>query len=233
MHAAKPSRRCAISPWSRSSSRLSARATRGAPAAIPACSRPASATAIPPPSPSLNLLNATSRPRAWIPARCRRVPKRRYPLRPSISAVIRLARDRLRHILAGYSGGASMHRLAALFVAVLAFGGAALAETPVERGSYLVNAIMTCGNCHSPKGPLDVVAGKDFSGGLRFNEPPFDVTAPNITQDKDTGIGKWSAADIKKLLVDNVRPSGVPLVVMPTGFYDIITAGDLDAIVAY
>ena len=126
-----------------------------------------------------------------------------------------------------------MHRLAALFVAVLAFGGTALAETPVERGSYLVNTIMTCGNCHSPKGPPDVVAGKDFSGGLRFNEPPFDVTASNITQDKDTGIGKWSAADIKKLLVDNVRPSGVPIVVMPTGFYDIITPGDLNAIVAY
>jgi mono/diheme cytochrome c family protein len=126
-----------------------------------------------------------------------------------------------------------MNRLAALFVAVLALGGTALAETPVEHGSYLVNTIMTCGNCHSPKGPPDVVAGKDFSGGLRFNEPPFDVTASNITRDKDTGIGKWSAGDIKKLLVDNVRPSGVSLVVMPTGFYRIITRGDLDAIVAY
>jgi mono/diheme cytochrome c family protein len=126
-----------------------------------------------------------------------------------------------------------MNRLAALFVAVLALGGTALAETAVEHGSYLVNTIMTCGNCHSPKGPPDVVAGKDFSGGLRFNEPPFDVTASNITRDKDTGIGKWSAGDIKKLLVDNVRPSGVSLVVMPTGFYRIITRGDLDAIVAY
>ncbi|MGA8611245.1 MAG: c-type cytochrome [Xanthobacteraceae bacterium] len=126
-----------------------------------------------------------------------------------------------------------MNRLAAFFIAVLAFGGTALAETPVEHGSYLVNTIMTCGNCHSPKGPPGVVAGKDFSGGLRFNEPPFDVTASNITQDKDTGIGNWSAADIKKLLVDNVRPNRVPLVVMPTGFYDIITPGDLDAIVAY
>ena len=67
-----------------------------------------------------------------------------------------------------------------------------------QRGSYLVNTIMTCGNCHTPKGPPAAVAGKDFSGGLSWDEPPFKVTAPNITPDKDTGIGKWSAADIKK-----------------------------------
>jgi len=112
--------------------------------------------------------------------------------------------------------------------------GSALADTPVERGSYLVNTIMTCANCHSPKGPPDVVAGKDFSGGLRFDEPPFDVTAPNITPDKDTGIGTWSAADLKKTMLSGVRPNGVPLaVVMPTGFYGILLPSDLDAIVAY
>jgi len=131
-----------------------------------------------------------------------------------------------------------MIRLATISIATVAFVGAAvgaaLAETPVERGSYLVNTIMTCGNCHSPKGPPEAVAGKDFSGGLRFNEPPFDVTAPNITQDKATGIGTWSDADIKKLLRTGMRPNGVPIAsVMPTGFYDIITDGDMDAIVAY
>ena len=93
-----------------------------------------------------------------------------------------------------------MMRLATFTFATLALVGAACADTPVERGAYLVNTIMTCGNCHSPKGPPDVVAGKDFSGGLRFDEPPFDVTAPNITPDKETGIGNWSDADIKKLL---------------------------------
>jgi mono/diheme cytochrome c family protein len=127
-----------------------------------------------------------------------------------------------------------MIRLATFAITSLALVGAACADTPVERGSYLVNTIMTCGNCHSPKGPPDVVAGKDFSGGLRFDEPPFDVTAPNITQDKATGIGAWSDDDIKKLLRTGVRPNGIPIaVVMPTGFYDIITDSDMDAIVAY
>ena len=127
-----------------------------------------------------------------------------------------------------------MIRLATFSIATLALVGGACADTPVERGAYLVNTIMTCGNCHSPKGPPDVVAGKDFSGGLRFNEPPFDVTAPNITPDKETGIGAWSDDDIKKLLRTGMRPSGVPIAaVMPTGFYGIITDGDMDAIVAY
>jgi mono/diheme cytochrome c family protein len=127
-----------------------------------------------------------------------------------------------------------MLRFATFTFATLALAGGAYADTPVERGAYLVNTIMTCANCHSPKGPPDVVAGKDFSGGLRFNEPPFDVTAPNITPDKETGIGAWSDADLKKLLRTGMRPSGVPVAaVMPTGFYGIITDGDMDAIVAY
>jgi mono/diheme cytochrome c family protein len=127
-----------------------------------------------------------------------------------------------------------MKGLAAFSIAAMAFVGTAWAETPVERGSYLVNTIMTCGNCHSPKGPPEAVAGKDFAGGLRFDEPPFDVTAPNITQDKETGIGAWSDADIKKLLRTGIRPNGTPIAsVMPTGFYEIITDGDMDAIVAY
>jgi mono/diheme cytochrome c family protein len=93
---------------------------------------------------------------------------------------------------------------------------------------------MTCGNCHSPKGPPSAVAGKEFTGGPPFDLPPFTVTPSNITQDKETGIGTWSDADIKKLLRTGVRPNGVPIAsIMPVGFYGIITDGDMDAIVAY
>ena len=27
------------------------------------------------------------------------------------------------------------------------------AETPLERGTYLMQSIIACGNCHTPKGP--------------------------------------------------------------------------------
>ena len=62
-----------------------------------------------------------------------------------------------------------MIRVATISIAALLIAGAARAETPVERGGYLVNTIMTCANCHSPKGPPDAVAGKDFSGGLSWD----------------------------------------------------------------
>jgi mono/diheme cytochrome c family protein len=104
----------------------------------------------------------------------------------------------------------------------------------VKRGDYLVNTIMTCGNCHSPKGPPSAVAGKEFTGGPPFDLPPFTVTPSNITQDKETGIGSWSDVDIKTLLRTGVRPNGVPIAsIMPVGFYGIITEHDMDAIVAY
>ena len=104
----------------------------------------------------------------------------------------------------------------------------------VKRGDYLVNGIMTCGNCHTPKGPTGDIKEKAFSGGLSWDEPPFKVTAPNITQDKETGIGSWTDAQIKTVLRTGIRPNGVHIaMIMPTGFYHIMTERDLDAVVAY
>ena len=120
------------------------------------------------------------------------------------------------------------------FAALLATTVLAQAQTSVERGAYLVNTIMTCNNCHTPMGPNGPQFDRALSGGLRFDEPPFDVTASNITPDVETGIGSWKEGDIKKALQDAVRPDGTHLAeVMPTGFYKILTPGDLDGIVAY
>jgi mono/diheme cytochrome c family protein len=118
---------------------------------------------------------------------------------------------------------------------VLALAGSAQAQSDlVKRGDYLVNTIMTCQNCHTPVGPKGPDFSKAFSGGLSWDEPPFKVTAPNITEDKETGIGAWTDDQIKHLLRTGVRPNGVPIAaVMPVGFYKIITDRDMDAIVAY
>jgi mono/diheme cytochrome c family protein len=122
-----------------------------------------------------------------------------------------------------------------LIAAALLASATALAQTPVERGKYLVNTILTCQNCHTPKGARGVpIFERDLASGLEFDEPPFKVTASNITQDKETGIGNWSDADIKKALQKGERPNGVRLAaIMPSDFYEILTPGDLDAIVAY
>ena len=121
----------------------------------------------------------------------------------------------------------------------LAFGmallGTASAQSDlVKRGDYLVNGLLTCGNCHTPKGPTGDIMEKAFSGGLTFDEPPFKVTASNITQDKETGIGSWTDAQIKTALRKGVRPNGTPLaMIMPSDFYEIMTERDLNAVVAY
>jgi hypothetical protein len=117
---------------------------------------------------------------------------------------------------------------------------AARGESLAERGGYLVNTIMACGNCHSPRDANgQLVKEREFSGGLAFNTPAFTATAPNITPDRETGIGSWSDAEIKHALVEGMRPNhgrlaGVPLAaIMPANFYKALLPNDLDAIVAY
>ena len=131
-------------------------------------------------------------------------------------------------------------RNAAIAAAVLLAFGSAAAETLAERGDYLVNSILACGNCQTPKTPVGVpIAEKALSGGLSFTTPAFDATAANITPDRETGIGSWSDDEIKRALTEGVRPPhgrlpGVPLAaVMPAAFYKALLPRDLDAIVAY
>jgi mono/diheme cytochrome c family protein len=122
----------------------------------------------------------------------------------------------------------------AVLSALTVLSTTALGETALERGSYLVNTVLTCGNCHSPKGPPTAVAGKDFSGGLSWDEPPFKVTAPNITPDKATGIGSYTDAQLKTVLRKGIKRDGVPVaMVMPSGFYEIMTERDMNAVIAY
>src|ERR1700758_1544304 len=128
--------------------------------------------------------------------------------------------------------------LACALTSVLLTG--ARAETAIERGSYLVNTIMACGNCHSPRDSEGrIIADRALSGGITFDTPAFLATAPNITPDVETGIGSWSEAEIKRSLIEGMRPdhgklAGVALAaIMPANFYKALLPEDLAAIVAY
>jgi mono/diheme cytochrome c family protein len=130
---------------------------------------------------------------------------------------------------------------ALLVAAFTACGAPAAAETLLERGSYLVNAVMACDSCHTPRRPDGAyVMEKRFSGGSQtWDEPAFVVKGANITPDPDTGIGGWSEDDLKDALSEGVRPpharlGGVHLVPqMPFNFYRILLPRDLEAVVAY
>ena len=127
------------------------------------------------------------------------------------------------------------------FMLLFAASGSALAQSPIERGSYLVNTIMACGNCHTPRdADGKPIADRALSGGgLTLATPAFVATASNITPDAETGIGSWSDAEIKQALLAGMRPNhghlaGVPLAaVMPANFYKALLPDDLDAVVAY
>jgi len=111
----------------------------------------------------------------------------------------------------------------------------AVAQTPLERGNYLVNAVMACDGCHTPRGPAGFIMERRFTGGSQtWDTPLYLVKGSNISSDQETGIGKWNADDIKRALTEGVRPTGVALAPqMPFAFYKILTPADLDAVVAY
>jgi mono/diheme cytochrome c family protein len=127
---------------------------------------------------------------------------------------------------------ASFLEMAALCTATV---GRAEGQTARERGDYLVNAVMACDGCHTPRPGGVFNMEKRFSGGSQlFDAPAFTVRGSNITPDLETGIGTWSADDVKRALIDGVRPNGTPLAPqMPFAFYKVLTPGDRDAVVAY
>jgi len=122
-----------------------------------------------------------------------------------------------------------------LWIAALALAIApAAAQTPLERGKYLVEGVLTCGNCHTPKGPQGELPGMELAGGVTFQEDAFTALSPNITPDPETGIGRWTAGQIKTAIRDGRRPSGQQLSPqMPYAYYKIFAPADLDAVVAY
>jgi hypothetical protein len=75
----------------------------------------------------------------------------------------------------------------------------------VPRGAYLANAVSTCGDCHWPKMPD---GSPDMTKMLAGAQVPNDGYAPNITPDETTGIGKWTSAQIARLLRTGYRPDG-------------------------
>ena len=80
------------------------------------------------------------------------------------------------------------------------FSGQALAQdqAQLDRGAYLMNGPVACGNCHNARDEkLQFIPGKEFAGGFHLFDPiGIDAYAANITPDPDTGIGTWTDEEI-------------------------------------
>jgi len=105
----------------------------------------------------------------------------------------------------------------------------------LSRGQYLMDSIVACGNCHVQRGEKGrPLMEKGLSGGMVFDEEPFKAYAPNITPDAETGIGKWTDAQLSKAIREGIRPDGTVIgPPMPIMFYRGMADADLKAIVAY
>jgi mono/diheme cytochrome c family protein len=124
--------------------------------------------------------------------------------------------------------------LSALLVAACA-GEADYDPALVERGEYLVQGIAGCGNCHTPRnGDGSLIPDRQFAGAFVIDEPAFTAYAPNITPDRETGIGTWSDEQIVSAIREGVRPDGQILgPPMSFAFYRGISDRDVQAIVAF
>jgi len=107
---------------------------------------------------------------------------------------------------------------------------------PRTRGEYLVHAQM-CGLCHTPINPTGIYRGDDFylGGGMRVGAYPQGVfVSRNLTGDPETGLGRWTEAEIATALrTGRARGRLLNIWGMPWMFLHRLTDADARAIATY
>jgi len=125
---------------------------------------------------------------------------------------------------------------ALILTSVVASICAARAETPVERGLYLVT-IAGCNDCHTPGGLLGAPDKTKLLGGsdVGFGDPASGVwIGGNLTPDNETGLGKWTTDQIVIAFTKGKRPDGSDISpIMPWPALSHLTHDDALAVVAY
>jgi len=75
-----------------------------------------------------------------------------------------------------------------------------------NRGAYLVRHLGHCGECHTPRNALGALDGsRELAGNP---DGPDGGKIPDITQDRETGIGRWSTDEITMFLEFGLLPDG-------------------------
>ena len=100
-------------------------------------------------------------------------------------------------------------------------------QDPVARGAYLAT-VANCRGCHTAPG------GPAYAGGRAIPTRFGRFFGPNLTPDRATGLGDWSADDFWRALHDGRSRDGRPLYpVFPYTHYTRMTREDADALFAY
>lgn len=75
-----------------------------------------------------------------------------------------------------------------------------------NRGSYLVEVLGHCHECHSPRNFIGAIIKKEAYSGAKH--PTENSYIPNITPDPTSGIGHWDEDDISWFLETGFLPDG-------------------------
>ena len=78
-------------------------------------------------------------------------------------------------------------------------------KSGIQRGKYLTNHVAICGDCHTPRSSFGVPNLSLYMAGSP-KDGPIGERVPNITPDKETGIGDWKRDEIAELLLKGVKP---------------------------
>jgi len=89
-----------------------------------------------------------------------------------------------------------------------------LASSPgrIARGRYLTSALLRCSQCH---GDPDLtqsgepsLPGREFVGRIQWDDSTGRVVAPNLTPDRETGIGRWTDDMLLRAMREGVGHDG-------------------------
>lgn len=109
----------------------------------------------------------------------------------------------------------------------------------IKYGAYLVNAA-GCIECHTKVNKGQIIPEFAFSGGRDFKFPAGTTNSANITPDKQTGIGNWTAEEFVARFKAYTDSANYPLLIkdqvntpMPWVMYAGMDSADLRSIYAY
>ena len=109
----------------------------------------------------------------------------------------------------------------------------------LERGRYLVEAVLACGACHSERDTTQYggpIKGAPLAGACQGPEWGFPgrVCAPNITSDAEHGVGRWTDEELLRALREGKGRNGRTLFPsMPYLVWRSLSDDDARAVVAY
>jgi mono/diheme cytochrome c family protein len=107
-------------------------------------------------------------------------------------------------------------------------------STLIARGKFLAYGPAHCATCHVPMDKiLEIENGLEMPlmGGWELDIPPGTFRAPNLTPDKETGIGNMTDGEIARALRYSIGRDGRLLIpVMP---FQELSDEDLTAIISY